>query len=196
MVEAAQISSGGGCRPVANIQSPSSISASVSSSSSSSWSRSGIFPSEQSAIRRAWIFRSLLSSRISSLQPEQHLLEQQDILTSPVTQLMSGLCFRNRVWPIITFCLPKLVTAKNTCSAWFRYRRFSSTTSVIDHASLGVPSTLRTGIGLESALVVKPFFFTYSRSMNIPVAPESNRAVTDLVSAVSVVWSSILRVRE
>ena len=32
--------------------------------------------------------------------------------------------------------------------------------------------------------------------MNIPVAPESNRAVTDLVSAVSVVWSSILRVRE
>ena len=32
--------------------------------------------------------------------------------------------------------------------------------------------------------------------MNIPVAPESNRAVTDLVSAVSVVWSSTLRVRE
>ena len=29
-------------------------------------------------------------------------------------------------------------------------------------------------------------FFTYSQSMNIPVAPESSRAVTDLVSAVSV----------
>ena len=75
---------------------------------------------------RAWIFRSLLSSRISSLQPEQ-----RDILTSLVTQLMSGLCFRNQVWPIITFCLPKLVTAKNTRSAWFWYRRFSSTTVVV-----------------------------------------------------------------
>ena len=163
----------------------------MSSSSSSSQSRSGISPLEQSAIQRAWIFRSLLSSRISSLQPEQ-----QDILTSPVTQLMSGLCFHNQVWPIITFCLPKLVTAKNTRSTWFQYCRFSSTTSVMDPASLGVPSTLQTGIGLESILVVKPFFFTYSRSMNIPVAPESNRAVTDLVSAMSVVWRSILRVRE
>ena len=66
----------------------------------------------------------------------------------------------------------------------------------MDPASLGVPSTLRMGIGLESILVVKPLFFTYSWSMNIPVAPESSRAVTDLVSAVSMVWSSILRVRE
>ena len=121
-----------------NIRSPSSISASVSSSSSSSQSRSGTSPSEQSAIQQAWIFCSLLSSQISSLQPEQHLPEQWDILMSPVTQLMSGLCFRNQVWPIITFCLPRLVTAKNTCSAWFRYRRFSSTTSVMDPASLGV----------------------------------------------------------
>ena len=141
-----------------NIRSPSSISASVSSSSSSSRSRSGISPSEQSAIRQAWIFHSFLSSRISSLQPEQHLLKQQDILTSPVTRLMSGLCFCNQVWPIIMFCLPRLVTAKNTRSAWFQYCRFSSTTSVTDPASLGVLSTLRTGIGLESILVVKLLF--------------------------------------
>ena len=56
----------------------------------------------------------------------------------------------------------------------------------MDPASLGVPSTLRMGIGLESVLVVKPLFFTYSQLMNIPVALESSRAVTDLVSAVSV----------
>ena len=68
--------------------------------------------------------------------------------------------------------------------------------SVMDPASLGVPSTFQMGIGLESVLVVKPLFFTYSRSMNIPVALESSRAVMDLVSAVSVVWSLILRVRE
>ena len=97
------------------------------------------------------------------------------------------------MWPIITFCLPRLVTAKNTRSAWFQYHKFSSTKSVMDPASLGVPSTLQTGIGLESVLVVKPLFFTYSWSMNIPVAPESSRAVTDLVSAVSMVWSSTLR---
>ena len=169
---------------MANIQSPSLISVSVSSSSSSQ-TRSGTSPLEQSAIQWAWIFCSLLSSWISSLQPEQHLPEQWNILTSPVTQLMLGLCFCNQVWPIITFCLPRLVTVKNTRSAWFRYRRFSSTMSVMDPASLGVPSTLWTGMGLESALVVKLLSFTYSQSMNILVAPESSRAVTDLVSAVS-----------
>ena len=38
--------------------------------------------------------------------------------------------------------------------------------------------------------------FFYILPVNIPVALESSRAVTDLVSAMSVVWSSILRVRE
>ena len=68
--------------------------------------------------------------------------------------------------------------------------------SVVDPASFGVLSTLWTGMGLESVLVVKPLAFTYSWSMNIPVALESSRAIMDLVSPVSVVWSSIFRVRE
>ena len=68
--------------------------------------------------------------------------------------------------------------------------------SMMDPASFGEPSTLQTGMGLESILVMKLLAFTYSQSMNILVALESSRAVTDLVSPVSVVWSSFLRVRE
>ena len=67
---------------------------------------------------------------------------------------------------------------------------------MIDPALFGVLYTLRMEMGLESVLVVKPLAFTYSWSMIIPVAPESSRAITDLVSPVSVVWSSIFRVRE
>ena len=50
-----------------------------------------------------------------------------------------------------------------------------------------IPSTLNTGMGLDSFRVVRRCVRTYSRSMKFPVAPESTRELTDLTSAVSVV---------
>ena len=97
---------------------------------------------------------------------------------------------------MMTLCLPRPVTAKKAHSEWFLYRRTNSTTSVTEPASLGVPSTLRTGIGLERVRVERQFALIYSLSINIPVAPESSRARTDLTSPVSVVTSSTFRVRE
>ena len=60
-------------------------------------------------------------------------------------------------------------------------------TSVMDLESFGVPSTLNTGMGLDSFQVVRRCVQTYSRSMKFPVAPESTRELTDLTSAVFMV---------
>ena len=97
---------------------------------------------------------------------------------------------------MITLCLPKLVTVKKAFSEWFLYWRTNSTTSMTEPTSLGVPSTLQTGIGLERDRVERWFALTYSLSINFPVAPESSRAHTDLTSPMSVVTSSTFRVRE
>ena len=102
MVEVAQTSSGVLCRVVMKIWLPSSNSEGVSSSSSSS-TRAGGPPSEQQEMCWASSLCSFRSVRISSRQPEQQLLDQRDIFTSPVTQSMSGLCFCNQEWPMITF---------------------------------------------------------------------------------------------
>jgi hypothetical protein len=64
--------------------------------------------------------------------------------------------------------------------------------SMIDLASFGLLSTLNIGIARWSFWVVSVFHFTYARSMNCPVAPQSTSAGPDLTSAVSVVWTSTL----
>lgn len=109
IVEVVWISSDGQFKPMANMWSPTSNSRSPSSSLSLSLLgiKSGSSPSEQVVILRASIFEVLHSSQISSLQPEQHLAEHQDILTSPVVQCISRLCFCNQECPIIKFCFPK-----------------------------------------------------------------------------------------
>ena len=101
-LEVARTSSGVLCRVVTKIRSPSSNSGGVSSSSSSS-TRVGSLPSEQREMCQAFSLCSFRSVRILSRQPEQQLPEQQDIFTSPVLQSMSGLCFCNQEWPMITF---------------------------------------------------------------------------------------------
>src|SRR5580704_3271158 len=71
-----------------------------------------------------------------------------------------------------------------------------STTSVMGPASFSVPSTLRTGIGVESFLVLMFSRCVKSFPMKSPVAPQSRRALVALVSCVSVVCSWIGRLSE
>ena len=68
--------------------------------------------------------------------------------------------------------------------------------SVIEPASLGDPSTLYTGIGWVNFIKSNQQLLAYCLSMNLPVAPESTRAVMDLFSAVSVVSISIFKLSE
>src|ERR1700675_582178 len=56
------------------------------------------------------------------------------------------------------------------------YRRVTSAISDIAPASFGVPSTLKTGMGLRKERVGMSFAFAYSASMNNPSAPQSRRA--------------------
>src|SRR6266487_328080 len=68
--------------------------------------------------------------------------EQWLILTSPVFQSTSGLCLHNQGKPRIRSCLPRLVTAKGTCSEWSLNHRTRSTTSFMDPALFRDLSTL------------------------------------------------------
>src|ERR1700675_2926819 len=75
------------------------------------------------------------------------------------------------------------------------YRRVTSTISDIAPASFGVPSTLKTGMGLRKERVGMSFAFAYSASMNSPSAPQSRRAWR-LCLQPEVVSMSTLRSRE
>src|ERR1700735_2838394 len=63
-------------------------------------------------------------------------------------------------------------------------------------ASLGVPSTLNTGMGVESLRRLNRQLLAYCRSMSSPVAPLSNSERTDFLSAVSVVSISTFNLSE
>ena len=106
MVDEAQIQisiEGGGIRPVARIRSPSSMergsssesTSATSESSSESWFTSGVGPQEQVSILLTSAFQVIHSRRSSSLHSEQHLRGHLDILTSPLFQSISRLCFRS-----------------------------------------------------------------------------------------------------
>ena len=117
MVEPAQISAEGGSNPVVKMRSPSSIDINSGTSSSSESDRiSGAGPSEQVSIRRISALREIRSCQASSLQPVQQRGGHLDILTSLVSQLISGLCLRSQECPRMSFSLPKLVTANKVLS--------------------------------------------------------------------------------
>src|SRR5277367_1525506 len=90
-----------------------------SSGSSESWWNSGAGPLEQVSFLRSLALRVIRSCLTSSLHPEQQRGGHRDILTSPVAQSISGLCLRSQECPKISFCLPRLVTAKVVRSEWF-----------------------------------------------------------------------------
>src|ERR1700675_4283731 len=85
--------------------------------------------------------------------------------------------------------------ANRACSVCPLYRRETSAISDIAPASFGVPSTLKTRMGLRKEQVGMSFSFAYSASMNSPSAPQSRRAWR-LCLQREVVSMSTLRSRE
>ena len=143
------MSTGGGSSPVEKIRSPSSYSGpsmSVPMGSRLSLSISstifGTGPSEQLLTVFSAVFQTFRSFLPSSQHPVQQRGGQWDILTSPVTQSISGLCFHNQECPRMSFCVPRPVTANRVFSEWVLKWRISSTTSVMEPASFGVPTML------------------------------------------------------
>src|SRR6202795_1911491 len=76
----------------------------------------------------------------------------------------------------MTLCLPSCVMANRAHSVCPLYRRVTSAISEIAPASFGVPSTLKTAMGLRKERVGMSFTFAYSASMNNPLAPQSSSA--------------------
>src|ERR1700675_142582 len=76
----------------------------------------------------------------------------------------------------MTLCLPSCVIANRARSVCPLYQRVTSVIPDIAPASFGVPSTLKTGMGLRKERVGMSFAFAYSASMNSPSAPQSRRA--------------------
>src|SRR6202795_3760029 len=76
----------------------------------------------------------------------------------------------------MTLCLPSCVMANRARSVCPLYRRVTSAISDIAPASFGIPSTLKTGMGVRKERVGMSFAFAYSASMNNPSAPQSRRA--------------------
>jgi hypothetical protein len=184
-----------GSNPIAHTRSPSSKSKGKSeiggSSSEVSSDGSGNGPVRQALMPTSSFLELRLSVRSSFLHPTQHLGRHRVISTFPVLQSISGLCSLSQVIPSIIFCLPRLVTENKARSECLSYRMINSTTSKILLASFAVPSTLNTGIGRESFLVRSQLDFTYSRSINSPVAPQSTRAQIPCFRWVSVLSISI-----
>lgn len=108
-------------RVVARRRSPSSMRgvSELSPSGSESWSILGEGPIVQVSFLLISAFLAERSCWTSSRQPSQHQGGHLDILTSPVAQSISGLCFRNQVCPRIIFCFPRFETAKRVLSEWF-----------------------------------------------------------------------------
>src|SRR6202795_4339660 len=95
----------------------------------------------------------------------------------------------------MTLCLPSCVMANRAHSICPLYRRVTSAISDIAPASFGVPSTLKTRMGLRKERVGMSFAFAYSASMNSPSAPQSSSAWR-LCLQPEVVSMSMLRSRE
>ena len=115
------------------------------------WSILGMGPAVQ--VLFCWLstFWATCCWWTSSLHPGQHCGGYLDILTSLVIQSISGLCLQSQECPRINFCLPKLLVL----SKWFLEWRIKLTTSIIEPASLGVPSTLYMGISHENLTRLK-----------------------------------------
>ena len=202
MVEPALISTAGGSRPIAKIQ---SLSLSCTNSGQSAYSKfsssesarsSSVGPVEQVSFHQILVSQTICSCLTSSWNPVQQHGGHLDILTSLVTQLTSGLCLCSEECPRISFSFPRLVIANNVLSECPSYHRMRLTTLVMEPDLFRVPSMLWTRISLESFWVQSLQLFTYCQSMNLPVAPESAREFIDLISAVSVVSTSTFNQRD
>src|SRR5258708_2859676 len=96
---------------------------------------------------------------------------------------------------MMTVCCPRLATARCAFSVCWPYQSMTSTSSVMDPLSFGVPSTLWTGTGFGRGQVSSLCFWAKAWLTNIPVAPESRRAEVEMEHREVVVWSSTLMLR-
>ena len=96
---------------------------------------------------------------------------------------------------MMTLCHLRLATARCAFSVCWPYQSITSTSSVIEPFSFGVPSTLWMGTGLGRAQVSSLCFWTKIWLTNIPVAPESRRAEVEMECREVVVWSSTFMLR-
>src|SRR5258708_34937942 len=92
-------------------------------------------------------------------------------------------------------CHLRLVTARHAFSMCWPYWSMTSTSSMMDPFSFGVPSTLWTGTGFGRGQVSSLCFWAKARLTNIPVAPESRRVEVEMECREVVVWSSTLILR-
>src|SRR6266481_6209006 len=96
---------------------------------------------------------------------------------------------------MMTVCHPRLVTARCTFSVCWPYWSMTSTSSMMDPFSFGVPSTLWTGTGFGRGQVSSLCFWAKAWLTNIPVTPESRRAEVETECREVVVQSSMLILR-
>src|SRR5258708_7108973 len=92
-------------------------------------------------------------------------------------------------------CCPRLVTARCTFSVCWPYWSMTSTSSMMDPFSFGVPSTLWTGTGFGRGQVSSLCFWAKAQLTNIPVTPESRRVEVETEHREVVVQSSMLMLR-
>src|SRR5258708_24207246 len=92
-------------------------------------------------------------------------------------------------------CCPRLVTARCTFSVCWTYWSMTSTSSMMDPFSFGVPSTLWTGTGFGRGQVSSLCFGAKAQLTNIPVTPESRRVEVETEHREVVVRSSMLMLR-
>src|SRR5258708_6535675 len=96
---------------------------------------------------------------------------------------------------MMTVCCLRLATARHAFSGCWPYWSMTSTSSVMDLFSFGVPSMLRTGTGFGRGQVSSLCFWAKAWLTNIPVAPESRRAEVEMEHREVVVRSSMLMSR-
>src|SRR5258708_29493271 len=96
---------------------------------------------------------------------------------------------------MMTVCCPRFVTARCTFSVCWPYWSMTSTPSVMNLFSFGVPLTLWTGTRFGKGWVSSLCFWMKVQLMNNPVAPESRRVDVETDCREVVVQSSMAMLR-
>src|SRR5258708_5666458 len=96
---------------------------------------------------------------------------------------------------MMMICCPRFVTMRCAFSVCWPYQSMTSTSSIMDLFSFGVPSTLWTGTGFGKGQVSSLCLWTKVQLMNIPVVLELRRADMEMDHREVVVWSSMAMLR-
>src|SRR5258708_37043825 len=92
-------------------------------------------------------------------------------------------------------CCPRFATVRHAFSVCWPYRSMTSTSSMMDQFSFGVPSMLWTGTGFGRGQVSSLCFWMKVQLTNIPVVLELRRGEVDTDHREVVVQSSMAMLR-